>query len=391
MAAEGLDPDWYVTRHRTQDEILPWDHIAAGLHKDFLWQDWQAALAEHGLPDCRWTPCYDCGVCTDYAIEHIVASPVPPAGGSQGTGQDLSQGHTVPVAAGDEVKGDNGFPVRVRFSKHGKVRFVGHRDVARGFERAFRIAELPLSFTLGFSPRPKVSFGLALSVGHESDAEYLDVELSEPIDLDGLPERLTAALPEGIVVTGVAALADRAPALQEAVTAVEWQLEVTAPDGRGAGTARGGAPRGRRDGSTVLARDPNAQGPRGGRGHPTGVPADRRARSFRARRAPRGRGVDATGERPGRRDSRCARRGARGASGPADRAMDRARWRAAGAACCRPAPRRRGARVMREGIDVRRDDGGGRTGPRDPRRTLRPRRRPAPRRRLRPDGSEAQP
>jgi radical SAM superfamily enzyme YgiQ (UPF0313 family) len=97
MAAEGLDPDWYVTRHRTQEEILPWEHIAAGLHKDFLWQDWQASLAEHGLPDCRWTPCYDCGVCTDYAIEHVVASPVPPAGGSQGTGQDLSRGHTVPV------------------------------------------------------------------------------------------------------------------------------------------------------------------------------------------------------------------------------------------------------------------------------------------------------
>ena len=93
MAAEGLDPDWYVTRHRTEDEILPWDHIAAGLHQDFLWQDWQAALAEHGLPDCRWTPCYDCGVCTDYALEHVVASPVPPAGGSQGTGQDLSRGH----------------------------------------------------------------------------------------------------------------------------------------------------------------------------------------------------------------------------------------------------------------------------------------------------------
>jgi radical SAM family uncharacterized protein len=89
MRAEGLDPDWYVTRHRTRDEILPWGHIAAGLHADFLWQDWQAALAEHGLPDCRWTPCYDCGVCTDYALEHVVASPLAPAGGSQGTGQDL--------------------------------------------------------------------------------------------------------------------------------------------------------------------------------------------------------------------------------------------------------------------------------------------------------------
>jgi radical SAM family uncharacterized protein len=99
MRAEGLDPDWYVTRHRTLDEVLPWDHITAGLHKDFLWQDWQAALAEHGLPDCRWTPCYDCGVCTDYALEHVVASPVPPAGGSQGTGQDV-----VGAAAGLPVR-----------------------------------------------------------------------------------------------------------------------------------------------------------------------------------------------------------------------------------------------------------------------------------------------
>ncbi len=97
MAAEGLDADWYVTRHRTEDEVLPWDHIAAGLHRDFLWQDWQAALAHHGLPDCRWTPCYDCGVCTDYALEHVVASTTAPAGGSQGTGQDLSRGAAVPV------------------------------------------------------------------------------------------------------------------------------------------------------------------------------------------------------------------------------------------------------------------------------------------------------
>jgi hypothetical protein len=97
MAAEGLDPDWYVTRHRTDDEVLPWDHIAAGLHRDFLWDDWQEALAEHGLPDCRWTPCYDCGVCTDFALEHVVASPVPPAGGSQGTGQGLGFGREVPV------------------------------------------------------------------------------------------------------------------------------------------------------------------------------------------------------------------------------------------------------------------------------------------------------
>jgi len=103
MVAEGLDPDWYVTRHRTEEEILPWDHIRAGLHRDFLWQDWRSALAEHGLPDCRWTPCYDCGVCTDYALEHVVASSVAPAGGSQGTGQDLSRGGDIPVRFRERV------------------------------------------------------------------------------------------------------------------------------------------------------------------------------------------------------------------------------------------------------------------------------------------------
>ncbi len=92
MAAHGLSVDWYVHRHRTEDEVLPWAHVTAGLHADFLWHDWQAALAESGVEDCRWTPCYDCGVCTGYAIEHVVASATPPAGGSQGTGQDRSVG-----------------------------------------------------------------------------------------------------------------------------------------------------------------------------------------------------------------------------------------------------------------------------------------------------------
>lgn len=97
MTAHGLSIDWYVHRHRERDEVLPWGHISAGLHDDFLWQEWEDALAAAGTPDCRWTPCYDCGACTGYGIEHVVASAVPPAGGSQGTGQDLASGGDVPV------------------------------------------------------------------------------------------------------------------------------------------------------------------------------------------------------------------------------------------------------------------------------------------------------
>lgn len=129
------------------------------------------------------------------------------------------------------MRGDQGFPVRLRYTKRGKVRWIGHRDVARAFERACRVECLPVALSEGFSPHPKVSFGLALSVGHESVAEYLDVQLTRPVDLVELPGRLSAALPEGIDVTGAAAIADRASSLQESVTAVGWLVTVGSDDG----------------------------------------------------------------------------------------------------------------------------------------------------------------
>jgi len=125
------------------------------------------------------------------------------------------------------VKGTDGFPVRIRFNKQGPVRFISHRDLARAFERAFRVGELPLAFTQGFVPRPKVGFGLALSLGHESDAEYLDFELTTDPGVEGLGAIVNQALPDGIAVTGSVALADRAPSLQESVTTVGYDVEVT--------------------------------------------------------------------------------------------------------------------------------------------------------------------
>jgi len=149
------------------------------------------------------------------------------------------------------VRGDAGFPVRIRFAKHGKVRFISHRDVARAFERAFRVERLPLAFTQGFAPRPKVSFGLALSVGHESDAEYLDFELVGPVPLDPLASRLSGALPEGIDVTGVAPLVDRAPALQESVTAVSYRVAVNRDHGALEGAELAGIVEGARASSAL--------------------------------------------------------------------------------------------------------------------------------------------
>ncbi len=63
LAADGVDLAWFTTRERDWEEVLPWDHLDAGLDRDWLWQDWQDALEEMPVEDCRWTPCFDCGVC----------------------------------------------------------------------------------------------------------------------------------------------------------------------------------------------------------------------------------------------------------------------------------------------------------------------------------------
>ena len=116
LERQGLTLEEMVYRHRTEDEAFAWDHLSAGLHRDFLWQDWRDALEAVGLEVCRWAPCYDCGACTGYGIEHVVASAVPPAGGSQGTGQDLAGGGEVPVlltARPDTSQPNRGAPAPV--------------------------------------------------------------------------------------------------------------------------------------------------------------------------------------------------------------------------------------------------------------------------------------
>lgn len=69
LAGEPVDLDWYTTRERDRDEVLPWDHLDSGLDRDWLWDDWQDALDEVELDDCRWTPCFDCGVCPSMGTE----------------------------------------------------------------------------------------------------------------------------------------------------------------------------------------------------------------------------------------------------------------------------------------------------------------------------------
>ncbi len=145
--------------------------------------------------------------------------------------------------------------LRIEFAKHGKVRFVSHRDVARIWERALRRAGVPVAYSEGFSPRPRLSFGLALPTGYESDAEYLDVHIStddrdrpdggdgcddgdRPVaadpyaaaGTDALGDVLSGHLPTGMTVSRVREIERRLPSLQEAVTSCTWRISIADAD-----------------------------------------------------------------------------------------------------------------------------------------------------------------
>jgi radical SAM-linked protein len=116
--------------------------------------------------------------------------------------------------------------IRIRFAKLGRVRWTSHRDVARMWERALRRARLPLAYTEGFSPRPKLSFGLALPTGCESSAEYLDVALSEMVEPADLTATFSSLLPDGVDVLAAQVLPAGMGSLQEEVTSCRWEIDV---------------------------------------------------------------------------------------------------------------------------------------------------------------------
>lgn len=114
--------------------------------------------------------------------------------------------------------------LRVRYSKLGKIRFTSHRDTARHWERAVRKTGVQVAYSAGFTPRPKMSFGLALPTGGESLAEYLDIDLVGDHDLDGLAAAFDAALPPGYSATRVVEREHGVTSLQDAVVACTWQF-----------------------------------------------------------------------------------------------------------------------------------------------------------------------
>ncbi|MEN8141753.1 MAG: TIGR03960 family B12-binding radical SAM protein [Thermodesulfobacteriota bacterium] len=189
----GLELDSYL-RPRAQDEPLPWDHLDSGVSRDFLAQELAAALEESYTPDCRLHGCQKCGLCDFKEVfprtcAEREADMAPPAGPPPlaGAAKELPVHHRY----------------RIDYSRLGRARLLSHLELLQLFFRAFNRVGLPLHYSKGFNPSPKVSFSPALPLGTESHCEYLLVDCIKNIDGEAFMAALNETLPQGMAVSGI--------------------------------------------------------------------------------------------------------------------------------------------------------------------------------------------
>ncbi|BCR03608.1 B12-binding protein [Desulfuromonas versatilis] len=207
----GIDPAWYL-RERGRDEVLPWDHIDCGLPKSYLESERRKALACAPTPDCRDGACSACGVCDfeELRMRQVQHGEVP-----------------LPERPAEAPPGEEDrYKVRLRLRKDGKARFVGHLEFMTVFHRAARRAQLPVRFSGGFHPQPRISFPDALPTGVESDAEIIDIELFRALSAEQVVTALNAQLPEGFRILEGAGLPWKSPSPSGSIREVIYQVKL---------------------------------------------------------------------------------------------------------------------------------------------------------------------
>lgn len=119
--------------------------------------------------------------------------------------------------------------VRITFTKQGPLRYTGHLDLHKLWERALRRAEMPLSYSQGFHPQPKISLASALPLGFSSKGEVMDFRLNEELPLEDIRTRLQNQLPKDIQITQIESVDEREPALQTQTLSAAYDVHLTEP------------------------------------------------------------------------------------------------------------------------------------------------------------------
>lgn len=216
QAIEEAGLDWkyrQVDQGKGQPDLdapLPWDHLDTGINKAWLKQDLARALEAITVPDCSFDGCSHCGVCGP-DLGHNVVVPPPP----------------IPTAIGPSQPGQERVQrLRLTLGKLGSMALVSHLDLMRLFDRALRRACLPISFTGGFHPGPRVAAANALSLGITSTGEVVDFELKEAMDPLEFQQRLAAQLPGEIPLYSITEVPLHTPSATRLLERAEYYLRL---------------------------------------------------------------------------------------------------------------------------------------------------------------------
>ncbi|MFN6537696.1 MAG: TIGR03936 family radical SAM-associated protein [Nostoc sp. EkiNYC01] len=212
-ASEGLPIFASSSTWHSLDTPLPWDHIDTGIDKKWLKEDLERALASAIVPDCSFEGCSHCGVCgTDFGHNIVIEPPAVPK----------FAGEFVPNTAKTQR-------IRVWFGKQGNMALVSHLDLIRLFDRVVRRAGLPIAFTGGFHPMPRISLATALALGATSSGEIADFELTASMSVDTFKEQLFREMPTDIPIYDVVEIDLKAKAASQLLESAEYLINVAAP------------------------------------------------------------------------------------------------------------------------------------------------------------------
>jgi radical SAM-linked protein len=209
LGDRGIEVDREIAE-KDRGEALPWDHIDGGVSRLFLAEEALRSAREELTPDCRQGHCTQCGAC-DGSLP-MPGVPLP------------SRESALAVDAAKSPRASQA-PVRfrVKYAKREEMRLTSHLDVVRCIQRALRRAALPVCYSRGFSPHPRISFGPPLPLGVIGNSEYFDILLCGRLVPDWT-DRLNESLPRGLEVLAGQIVAKKGPSLTTLLNAAEYKI-----------------------------------------------------------------------------------------------------------------------------------------------------------------------
>ncbi len=216
---EGVDPLEYL-RERDPRDPLPWDFVDAGIDREFLLSERGKARSGETTPDCRAAGCSSCGACPP-GLSNITY-PGRLGEPAAGNGEAGRYPHPEPFPAQRHI-------VRLTYAKEGPAKYLSGLEIQSLWGRVFRRAGLPIAYSHGFNPSPRLSFSPALAVGAESDAEFLEAELALPVPSAEIPGKLAPHLPAGIRVTSAVGIPHGSSRLSDFDVVSVWSLRPVRP------------------------------------------------------------------------------------------------------------------------------------------------------------------